>query len=153
MKHTVWPVVLAAMFALTAVPAAGAPGDKEAAPALEEMEHREREMEFAARKADLDHEQKLRELEIKAREVEIDRMRDDDSADRDGNGGGVLVLLIVLTNILLTVWVFKDMNEQKIGRALWVPIVLLAGVFGAILYAIVRNADTRGAAPEAKAKG
>ncbi len=52
-------------------------------------------------------------------------------------------MLILLINILLTVWVFKDMHEQKIGRALWVPIVLLTGIFGAILYAIVRNADLR----------
>ncbi|MBL7133948.1 MAG: PLDc N-terminal domain-containing protein, partial [Phycisphaerae bacterium] len=52
-------------------------------------------------------------------------------------------LLIVVTNILLTVWVCRDMREQKIGRALWVPITLLAGVFGAIVYAIARNADIR----------
>lgn len=151
MKRTVWPVVLAAVFALTAVPAAGAPGTEKPGPS-EEIENRDRELEFAARKAKMEHEQKMRELDIRAREVEIDRMQDD-SADRRDGGGGALVLLIVVTNILLTVWVFRDMHEQKIGRALWVPIVLLAGVFGAILYAIVRNADTRGAAPEAKGKG
>ena len=57
---------------------------------------------------------------------------------------GFFILLIIISHILLTVWVFKDMHEKKIGRALWVPIVLLTGVFGAILYAIVRLADTRG---------
>jgi len=37
----------------------------------------------------------------------------------------------------------EDMRAQNISRALWVPIVLLGGFLGAILYAIVRNADTR----------
>jgi hypothetical protein len=35
------------------------------------------------------------------------------------------------------------MRAKGIGRALWVPIILLTGLGGAILYAIVRVTDTR----------
>ena len=35
------------------------------------------------------------------------------------------------------------MHEKGIARAIWVPIVLLAGVCGALIHAVVRLADTR----------
>jgi hypothetical protein len=108
-------------------------------PTLDEMERYERAMELEAHKARLGVEQEMAQLELEQRRAELERMRH----GKDDGGAGFFLLLVILTNILLTVWVFKDMHEQKIGRALWVPIVLLAGVFGAILYAIVRVADTR----------
>jgi Flp pilus assembly protein TadB len=116
------------------------------APTPEQMERLKMGMELEAHKAELEHEQQMRQLDIEARRAEIERQqqasRPHGNRPPDGAHGGIMVLIII-TNILLTVWVFKDMHEQKIGRALWVPIVLLTGVFGAILYAIVRLADTR----------
>ena len=161
MKHTLWTVALVMMFVGTHGAAQeAARGDKDA-PTLDEMERYQKGLELKAREAQLLHEQKLRELESKQREAELtharemrglelaereaDLERKRRSHDRPGHkhGGGLFLLLILLANILLTVWVFKDMHEQKIGRALWVPIVLLTGIFGAILYAVVRNADLR----------
>jgi len=116
-------VVLAAMFVATALPAAaGGEGEERENLTAERREELER-LEFEVQKAEL--------------EAEIDRRRD---KDRDG---GVFLLWMLVVNILLTVWVCKDMRAQNISRALWVPIVLLGGFLGAILYAIVRNADTR----------
>jgi len=141
MKRMIGVAVLAMLWA------AVAPGDEpdqgEEHPLLEEIELRERQMDLEQRECKMEHERKLAEMELEERRVEIDRMRGEERGDDIDPGGGVLVLLVLVTNILLTVWVCKDMQEQKIGRALWVPIVLLTGVFGAILYAIVRNTDTR----------
>ena len=148
MKHTVWIMALAAMFAATAA-LGGEPGKGEEPPTVEQMEFHERALELKAREAELEHEQKLRELEIKEREAEIARNGDDMAGKKEG--GGALLLIFLIVNILLTVWVFKDMKEQEIGRALWVPIVLLTGIFGAILYAIIRNADLRAKATGAGA--
>ena len=139
MKHLGWMILLVAAF--VTVGAAQETGiDAENIPSAEQLELYERGLEVQAREAQLDHERQIGELELAQRRAEIDRMR-------RGPGGrceqkcGAFLLLILVTNILLTVWVFKDMHEQKIGRALWVPIVLLTGVFGAILYAIVRHTD------------
>ena len=114
----------------------------------ERMAAEEREMQMDVRKAEIMHQQALRKLELEAREVEIDRQRHRVRGGHRGGGGGAgLVLLVLLTlltlHILLTAWVCKDMREQKIGRKLWVPIVLLGGFCGAGLYALVRIADTR----------
>ena len=140
MKCMLWTVVLAAMFVLSAVPAAAAKNENEI-PTAEQMEQHEKLREFRAREAEFEHEQSLRGLELDERRAKIEQMGRGPHG-KHGDCGG-LVLLIIVVNILLTVWVFKDMREQKIGRALWVPITLLAGVFGAIIYAIVRNADVR----------
>ena len=133
MRHTIWMVVLAAMFVATALPAAaGGEGEERENLTAERREELER-LEFEMQKAEL--------------EAEIHRRRGKDK-DRDG---GVFLLWMLVVNILLTVWVCKDMRAQGISRALWVPIVLLGGFLGAILYAIVRNADTRGK-PAGKAR-
>jgi hypothetical protein len=130
MRHTIWTVVLAAMFAAAALPAAAGGEGEERENVAAEREEQLEQLEFEAQKAQL--------------EAEIDRRRGKDK-------GGVVLLWMLVVNILLTVWVCKDMRAQGIGRALWVPIVLLGGFLGAILYAIVRNADTR-AKPAGRAR-
>jgi hypothetical protein len=56
--------------------------------------------------------------------------------------------------ILLTIWVCKDRHAKGVGCGLWVPIILLTGVGGAIFYALVRLGDTRdpSAAPAGEGK-
>jgi len=143
MKHMLAAMVMVAVLLGTAAKVMAQEGD---IPSPEQMERLKMAMELEAHKAELEHEQQMRQLDIEARRAEIERQqqasRPHGNRPPDGAHGGIMVLIII-TNILLTVWVFKDMHEQKIGRALWVPIVLLTGVFGAILYAIVRLADTR----------
>ena len=136
------------MIALVAVFAAAGlaqePGiDENRIPTAEEVELYERGLEVRAREARLIQEREMGELELEQRRAEIERMRRGHPGGGEEKCAGLVLLLILVTNILLTVWVFKDMHEQKIGRALWVPIVLLTGVFGAILYAIVRHTDIR----------
>jgi hypothetical protein len=149
MKHTAWMVILAAM-----VPAAAQEPKNvvDEIPTTEQLARQERGLELKEREAELAHRQKMRELELEQRRVEIDRLRRQGVRSGKKEGGGVLLLLVLAINILLTVWVYKDMREQGIGRALWIPIVLLAGIFGALLYALVRVADTRARPAEAAAR-
>ena len=137
MKHTLWMVAVMAMVLGAAARTAAAQEDKEL-PFEEQIERQMMELELQQRQDEVEFDRQERQLELEQRRAEIDRPH-----DHHPDHHGFFILLIIITNILLTVWVFKDMNEKKIGRALWVPIVLLAGVFGAILYAIVRIADTR----------
>jgi len=141
MRHVVLSAVLVSVAAL-AGPAVAA-GDEDETPTMEDLELLERRLEMEARESELAHEAEMRELETEERRIELERMRHGGAWRQRRDGGGVVLLLILVANILLTVWVCKDMREQEIGRALWVPIVLLTGVFGAILYAIVRSADVR----------
>ena len=148
MKYMVWTVVVATMFVLSAAPAAAAETDTDT-PTDEQIEQHQKLLDIKALEAEFEHQQSIRELELEERRIEIDRMQNGRRwTQNPHHGGGGLLLVIVVTNILLTVWVCKDMSEQKIGRALWVPITLLAGVFGALVYSIVRNTDIRAKAKE-----
>ena len=149
MKYMLWTVVAAAMFVLSSASAAAANNDT---PTVEKMERQEKLLDLKTREAEFEHQQSIRELELEERRIEIERMQNGRRWAHKQHGGGFLLLVIVVTNILLTVWVCKDMSERKIARALWVPITLLAGVFGAIVYAIVRNADIRTKAEEESSK-
>jgi hypothetical protein len=132
----------------------GQPGG-DLAKAKAELQQKQMELELQMRRDDLQLQQERHELEMKKQRAELDRWRRQGN-DRRDDPKGLLVLMLLgclVSHILLTVWVCKDMRAKGIGRALWVPIVLLTGLGGAILYAIVRVADTRDqAAPAAKAK-
>ena len=152
MRYLTWAFVLVAAFA-PAVAWADEPGDEDIkAKAVEDMRQREMELDIESRKDELQHQRQCRELELEKRQLEVEQWRREVNGDQGHHEGGGLVLWAIVANILLTIWVYKDMHEQKIGRALWVPIVLLTGAFGAILYAIVRMADMRNRPPEAQAK-
>ena len=141
MKHATRMVAVVAMVLATAAQTDAAQEDEELS-LEEQFERREAELEIQRLEDELEFDRQEHELDLEQHRAEIDRMRGHEP-DHHKDDHGILILLVIITNILLTVWVFKDMNEKKIGRALWVPIVLLTGVFGAILYAIVRVADTR----------
>jgi len=161
MKYALGMMAVAAVLLGAAARVAAQEGEGEGQiPPPEQMQQMKMAMELQARKAEIEQEQQMRQMEIETRQAEMEVHRAELNARRaeidrfqgerergdhpHGDPHGGLVLLMVIAHILLTVWVCKDMREQKIGRALWVPIVLLTGVFGAILYAIVRVADTRG---------
>jgi len=132
----------------------GQPGG-DPAKAMAELQRKQMELEIQVRRDDLQLQQERHELEMKKHRAELDRWRRQADDRRDGPKGLLVLMLLgcLVSHILLTVWVCMDMRAKGIGRTLWVPIVLLTGLGGAILYAIVRVADTRDqAAPAAKAK-
>ena len=142
MKHVTLVIAVMAMVLAAAATTAAAQQEEEEFGPQEELERQEMELEIQRLEDEVNFDREERELDLEQRRAEIDRMRGHKPGHDDG-GHGLFILLVIISHILLTVWVFKDMNEKKIGRALWVPIVLLTGIFGAILYAIVRVADTR----------
>jgi hypothetical protein len=143
MRHEPWMVVLAMLFMAAGLAAQEPATRSDEAWTVEQMELRERELELKEQEAEMMYRQKLREMELEQRHLEIERLRNEGKKPGGDGGGGILLLWILVVHILLTVWVWKDMREQEIGRALWVPIVLLTGMLGALLYAVVRVADTR----------
>jgi len=52
-----------------------------------------------------------------------------------------LLCLIVVIHILLAVWVFSDIRGRGQGHGIFIVLALLAGILGALLYAVVRIGD------------
>ena len=56
----------------------------------------------------------------------------------------VLLPLFAVINILLAVWVFTDIRKRGEGHGIFIVLALIAGLPGAILYALVRLGDRVG---------
>ena len=111
------------------------------------MEH----MELEHARAEFGFEQEMREVEIEERHLELDMMRRQldhpkKHPKKDHAGGICLVLIIV--HILMAIWVYQDVRRKNNGNGIWIIITLLAGFFGASVYALVRIGDTKPAAEE-----
>jgi hypothetical protein len=50
-------------------------------------------------------------------------------------------LLIIIVNILLTIITTLDMAKNKYFNGLWIPVMLIAGIPGAIIFALFRIGD------------
>ena len=55
----------------------------------------------------------------------------------------VNLMVILACHVLLAVWVFLDIRKRGEGHGIFIALALLAGFCGAILYALVRLADTK----------
>ena len=53
------------------------------------------------------------------------------------------LVAIFACHILLAVWIFLDIRKRGEGHGIFIALALLAGFCGAILYALVRLADTK----------
>jgi len=167
MKTFAWTVVLAAILipalAWAEVPPAGkgpeggpAGGGPDQAKVMADLQRQQMELEVQARKDDLQIQRDRHNLEVEKQRAEIEIMRHRMGGMHHGGPMcglvGLLLIGCLVSHILLTIWVCKDMNEKKIGRGLWVPIVLFTGPAGAILYALVRLADLRDQPPAGAGK-
>jgi hypothetical protein len=108
----------------------------------QQFRFRHAELEMENRRAEFEFEQQLRELELNKRRLELgqaERRLAFAGAHKDKKEAkGLFFLICLVIHILLAVWVFKDIKEIGKGSGLWIAIVLLAGLLGAIVYAIVR---------------
>ena len=73
------------------------------------------------------------------------REHDGDNDDDDEREGvlGLLLGICVIVRILLAVWVYTDIRQLNRGSGIWIVIVLLAGLLGALVYAVVRIGDNK----------
>jgi hypothetical protein len=89
-------------------------------------------------------EQRKRELKLEMHELQVQQMRGD-LAEWHGerNIYNIILLLAMIINVLLAIWVYLDSRSRQAAAGLWIVIVLLSGVFGAIPYSLVRLGDIR----------
>jgi hypothetical protein len=56
---------------------------------------------------------------------------------------GPFILFVIIIHILLAVWVYKDIRKRDSESGIWIIITLLAGLFGAAVYALVRIGENK----------
>ena len=105
---------------------------------------RARELEIEAQDVQLDFEREMHGLELQERRAQIQRPQRASYHHKKKQGGFacLIVLVMIIVRILATIWVCGDLSRRKTGSGLWIPIVLLAGLFGLLVYAVVRIGDT-----------
>ncbi len=139
-QYVLMSILLVSMFACPAVLSQEfEPEDMEF-----QMQMRQREMDLQQREAKMDMEREMYKLELDQRRLELESARQDDNDDDEG--GGALALLLVIcavVHILVAIWVYMDIRQLNRGSGIWIVIALLAGLLGALVYAIVRLGDGR----------
>ena len=103
-------------------------------------------MQLEEKEAEAGFRHRMRELELEEREIEIKRQRKELEPKRHGGGhkcGKVLMVICFVIHILLAIWVYKDIQNRKSGSGIWIVVALLAGLLGALVYAVVRLGDVR----------
>lgn len=112
-----------------------------------QMQMKERQMELQRLEANMGMERELQNLELEQRRMELERARGDSDVDDDDDecegGLGLLLLICGIIHILVAIWVYMDIRQLNRGSGIWIVIALLAGLLGALVYAIVRLGDGR----------
>ena len=150
-RYVFMSVLLVGMFACTAALSQEfEPEDMEI-----QMEMQERDMELQRLEMKMKAEREMQNLEMEQRRMELEQQKmelerahhdiDDDDDDDDNCEGalGLLLLICVIVRILLAVWVYMDIRQLNRGSGIWIVIVLLAGLLGALVYAVVRLGDNK----------
>jgi len=110
------------------------------------MEMREREMELQRLDTKMAMEREMQNLELEQRRMELESARQDDNDDDDGEcegGLGLVILICAIVHILVAIWIYTDIRQLNRGSGIWIVIALLAGLLGALVYAVVRLGDNR----------
>lgn len=108
------------------------------------MQMKEREMELQRLEAKMGMEREMQNLDLEQRRMELESARQDDNDDDDGEGAlGLLFLICAIVHILVAIWVYMDIRQFNRGSGIWIIIALLAGLLGALVYAVVRLGDGR----------
>ncbi len=134
MKRYVLTMLLATMF----VPAAVFCQEPELQDNPEfQMEMRARQMELEQREVEMDMQRRMQELELEKHKIELERLR-----RAHKHRPHPLLFLVVIVHILVAVWVYQDIRRRNAGSGIWIVIALVAGLLGALVYAVVRLGDT-----------
>jgi competence protein ComGC len=117
-----------------------------------ELEMQEKEMQLQQQKIAFEMRRQRQQIELEKQKIELQHQRrglaehagPEVLAEHAGHdehhdeGGGVILVIIFIVNILLAVWVYTDIRKRNSGSGIWIVIVLLTGLLGVIPYAIVR---------------
>jgi Flp pilus assembly protein TadB len=112
------------------------------------MEH----LEFENTRQELVFEQDMRELELEERRLEMEMMRrklqQPQKHPGKDEGKGAFLLICGIVHLLMAIWVYQDIRRKNNGNGIWIVITLLAGFFGASVYALIRIADGKSGSNE-----
>lgn len=155
MKRYVLSFVLMSMLVPTAVFCQEYEEQEEIERQVQQMEMQERQMELQQREAEMGIEREMQQLELENRRMQLEREHRGPEHEQRGPehpGPGMhhpekephlLLLLIAVVHILVAIWVYTDIRRLNRGSGIWIVIALLAGLLGALVYAIVRLGDNR----------
>jgi len=133
MKRCILIMVLATMFAPVAVFSQELERQEDP---MFQMEMHERGLELEQREAEMDMQRRIHELELEKRKLELERMRRGYKHRKHP-----LLFLVVVVHILVAIWVYQDIRKRNTGSGIWIVIALVAGLLGALVYAVVRIGD------------
>ena len=126
-------------FTLPAVAIAVGDEDFDVERAQQHLDVEEREMELEQRRAGMHHENQMRELELEKHRAQMKQFQHHPRKDKFAP----LVLLCLVVHILVAIWVYQDIRTRGTGSGIWIVIALLAGLLGALVYAVVRLGDVK----------
>lgn len=98
-----------------------------------QLQLREREMDLEQRQADMKFHSEQQELELEARRIDLENARKANNKDFHP-----LLILLAVVNILCAVWVYQDIQKMSKESGIWIVIVLLTGLLGTLVYAVIR---------------
>lgn len=120
--------------------------------AYQQMDLQSRQLKLEQQESELKFQQAMWSLELEKKKIELERERQmckpplppvPPHGCKGGQMHGVFMLLCAVINILLAIWVHKDLRKRNTGSGLWVVITLLSGFFGALVYAVTRLGDSK----------
>jgi len=143
MKRYVLSVLLMSMFAYPVV-FAQEPGPQDVE---NQMRLHKMQLELKNHEAELGFQQEMRQFELEKRRLELDQQRRMTEHLGQRTHGhkpclGLFFLGCFVVHILAAVWVYKDIRAKECGSGIWIAIALLAGLCGALVYAVVRLGDS-----------
>jgi len=103
---------------------------------------RMRELDLKAKEAEVEFQRQMHQLDLEARRAEIARLRRPVYGVGRQCGGGVAVFLLGMIAIraMATVWVYRDLQQNRTASGLWIPLVLVGGLPALIAYLLARLA-------------
>ena len=123
-----------------------------------EVERRLQDLGVAEREAEADYQAAVRKIELRKRQLELEEKERDlgrkpvlggcpMAAQWPQHGHFRLMRMMMagcaVLHILLAVWVYQDIRRRNAGSGIWIVIVLIAGLLGALVYAVARLGDKK----------
>ena len=114
----------------------------------QQMELRRMQLELEEQEAELQFQRQMRKLELEQRRIELERQGRPQGYAKwrqyhRCKGAILFVGLCLVVNILAAVWVYQDIRKQNKGSGIWIAITLLTGLFGVLVYSIVRLGENQ----------
>jgi hypothetical protein len=132
----------------------------------QKIELAHQELELKAQADEVAFQQKMREIQLEKQRIELEKQRavihpmpgqqphpgmqppcgtwgghGCPMARHCARGIAFLMTLCFVLHLLLAIWVYQDIRKRNTGSGIWIIITLVAGIFGAALYALVRIGD------------